>query len=183
MLSKQIKKLLQILLITVISIIVLIILPTKFPIINMVNKLVQGFEQVAYDLNWDLKFKVEQLDLWQGEGVTQINTRDERIVIVDIDIRALEKMGEYWQWPRNYHAQVIDELTQGGAAAIPFDILFKTADFGVQKSSKVLKTLKEISPSTDWTNIESKIKAKMNDDSIFVEAIKNSPQSILSGVF
>lgn len=183
MLLKKIKKLLQILLITLISSLIMVSLSAKFPVITTIDKFVQGFEQVTYDLNWDLKFKVEQLKLWQGDGATQINTRDNRIVIVDIDIRALEKMGAYWQWPRTYHAQVVDELTQGGAAAIPFDILFKTADFGLQKSTQVIKTLSEISPNTNWATIESKIRAKMNDDSIFVESIKNSPQSILSGVF
>jgi len=48
----------------------------------------------------------------------------EDIVIVDIDDRSLEKLGPFSQWPRTYHAQVIDYLTSGHALAIGFDMLF-----------------------------------------------------------
>lgn len=52
----------------------------------------------------------------------------EEIVIVDIDQRSLEKLGNYAQWPRSHHAALIDYLNAGGAAVVAFDMLFMERD-------------------------------------------------------
>ena len=46
------------------------------------------------------------------------------VVIIDIDGRAVSKLGKFSQWPRNYYPQVINYLNSGGAKAIAFDIIF-----------------------------------------------------------
>ncbi len=45
------------------------------------------------------------------------------IVLVNIDNQSLRKIGR-WPWPRRYHAQLTDQLTQAGAKRIFFDISF-----------------------------------------------------------
>ena len=45
------------------------------------------------------------------------------VVIVDIDEASLRKLGQ-WPWPRTRVAELIDRLTQHGAAAIAFDVDF-----------------------------------------------------------
>jgi adenylate cyclase len=47
--------------------------------------------------------------------------------IVDIDDASLEKLGQ-WPWPRTLVAKLIDRLTEMGAAAIAFDVVFAEPD-------------------------------------------------------
>lgn len=49
------------------------------------------------------------------------------IVIVAIDDASIEQLGR-WPWQRKHHANLIDRLTESGAKAIGFDILFTEAD-------------------------------------------------------
>lgn len=64
----------------------------------------------------------------------------EDLVIVDIDQRSLDKLGLYAQWPRSYHARVIDYLREQGASAIGFDILFMEHEPGGADSALVAST-------------------------------------------
>jgi len=68
----------------------------------------------------DIRYKSRLSHLWEERKASTIDD----IIIVDIDNRSLEKLGQFNQWPRSYHAQLIDYLTEGGALAIGFDILF-----------------------------------------------------------
>src|SRR4051812_46973601 len=45
------------------------------------------------------------------------------VVIVDIDDESLRKIGQ-WPWPRTRVADLVNELTNLGAAAIAFDVTF-----------------------------------------------------------
>src|SRR4051812_35078802 len=47
--------------------------------------------------------------------------------VVDIDEASLAKMGQ-WPWPRSELATLTDRLTQLGAAAIGYDVLFPEPD-------------------------------------------------------
>ena len=48
----------------------------------------------------------------------------EDAVILDIDNRSIYKLGKMSGWPRDYFAQVVEYLDQGGAGALIFDIIF-----------------------------------------------------------
>uniref|UniRef100_A0A0N5A4J7 CHASE2 domain-containing protein n=1 Tax=Parastrongyloides trichosuri TaxID=131310 RepID=A0A0N5A4J7_PARTI len=48
---------------------------------------------------------------------------DENIVIIAIDDRSLEALGQ-WPWPRDLHARLIDRLTEAGAGPVAYDVLF-----------------------------------------------------------
>lgn len=47
--------------------------------------------------------------------------------VVDIDERSLAEYGQ-WPWPRDLMAQLVDRLTEAGAAVIAFDVLFAEPD-------------------------------------------------------
>lgn len=47
--------------------------------------------------------------------------------IVDIDDASLERLGQ-WPWPRTVVAELVDRLTDAGAAVIAFDIVFAEPD-------------------------------------------------------
>src|SRR5436190_21622171 len=49
------------------------------------------------------------------------------ITIVDIDEKSLAKLGQ-WPWPRSILAQLVDQLSANGAAAVGFDIVFPEPD-------------------------------------------------------
>ncbi|MBV8653852.1 MAG: adenylate/guanylate cyclase domain-containing protein [Alphaproteobacteria bacterium] len=53
--------------------------------------------------------------------------QEQPIAIVDIDDESLAKIGQ-WPWPRTIVAQMVDRLTQLGAAVIGFDIVFAEPD-------------------------------------------------------
>src|SRR3974390_619084 len=49
------------------------------------------------------------------------------VTIVDIDEKSLQKLGQ-WPWPRTNIADMIINLTNLGAAAIGFDVVFSEPD-------------------------------------------------------
>lgn len=51
------------------------------------------------------------------------------IVLVKIDDASLREIGR-WPWPRRYHAQLTDRLSEAGAKRIFFDIMFENASEG-----------------------------------------------------
>lgn len=52
---------------------------------------------------------------------------DDKIIIVEIDEQSLSLLGD-WPWPRSYHGQMIDLLTQADAEVIAYNIVFSNAD-------------------------------------------------------
>jgi adenylate cyclase len=46
------------------------------------------------------------------------------IVVVAIDELSFNEIGMAWPWPRSLHAALVDQLAEGGARSIVFDILF-----------------------------------------------------------
>lgn len=49
------------------------------------------------------------------------------VAILDVDDRSIETIGQ-WPWPRTRIAELVDKMTQAGAAAIAFDIVFAEPD-------------------------------------------------------
>lgn len=46
------------------------------------------------------------------------------ITIVGIDESSFAQLAQRWPWPRSFHAEVVDRLSEAGAAVIVFDVLF-----------------------------------------------------------
>jgi adenylate cyclase len=84
--------------------------------------------------------------------------------VVDIDEASLRELGQ-WPWPRDRMAKLVDRLSQMGASAIAFDILFSEPD--------------RLSPRTvirDVEGIDPSLLARLPDnDEIFAQAMAEKP--------
>lgn len=49
---------------------------------------------------------------------------DDRVVVVGIDAASLARTGEAWPWPRDLQAELVDRLTEAGAAAVVLDVVY-----------------------------------------------------------
>ncbi len=88
------------------------------------------------------------------------------VVIVDIDEASLKAIGQ-WPWPRTSVADLITKITQLGAVAIGFDIIFPEPD-------RMSPAIAEQS----FRGIDAETRAKLDrlpsNDEVLAEAIKNS---------
>lgn len=122
----------------------------------------------------------------ENKGTAKIkldNNYDPNILIVDIDEPALAKLGPYNEWDRFIHADVVKNLNNGGAAAIGFDIMFKTADFGKQKAEQIMTLLNEVNSEAKWDSLYPSIRANYNYDSMLVSAVHDGGISIVCDMF
>jgi adenylate cyclase len=71
------------------------------------------------------ELRVRTFDLYQVVKPRQATQRP--VVIIDIDEKSLARFGQ-WPWPRTRVADVVRRLTDLGAAAIAFDIVFAEPD-------------------------------------------------------
>ena len=88
------------------------------------------------------------------------------VVIIDIDEESLRALGQ-WPWPRTMVADMVTRVTQMGAVAIGFDVVFAEAD----RSSPALAadTFHGLDEET-----RAKLKALPSNDAVLAEAIGNS---------
>ena len=88
------------------------------------------------------------------------------VVIIDIDEDSLKALGQ-WPWPRTMVAEMVTRVTQMGAVAIGFDVVFAEAD----RSSPALAadTFHGLDEET-----RAKLKALPSNDAVLAEAIGNS---------
>ncbi|MEL6766686.1 MAG: adenylate/guanylate cyclase domain-containing protein [Pseudomonadota bacterium] len=73
---------------------------------------------------------VEQARLWTFDFYQQVEPRrynEAGVRIVDVDEESLGRFGQ-WPWPRALVGQLVTNLTQAGAAAVVFDMVFAEED-------------------------------------------------------
>ena len=108
---------------------------------------------------------------------------DDRIVIVDMDEKTLQRVGA-WPIPRSAYAKTVDRLAAGGARVIAFDVAFPTPE----KNSAVeaLKKLEsELGPGAP-ANVVEKIRAiegTSDNDVILAESLKKANNVVLGHLF
>ncbi|MEM0922867.1 MAG: adenylate/guanylate cyclase domain-containing protein [Pseudomonadota bacterium] len=66
-------------------------------------------------------------DYYQALQPRDYDAEGAPVRIVMIDETSIQELGQ-WPWPRSYIAAMVDRLTEAGAAAIGFDILFSEPD-------------------------------------------------------
>ncbi|MDI6786646.1 MAG: CHASE2 domain-containing protein [bacterium] len=92
----------------------------------------------------------------------------EDIIIIDIDDASLRNLGRFQQWPRSYHAEIIDYIKKGNPKAIGFDIFFIEEDKSYQEDFKLSQaTLKAKNV------VHSMVLSKSKDD---LRSIKSETQ-------
>src|SRR5579885_761696 len=88
------------------------------------------------------------------------------VVIVDIDEKSLKEIGQ-WPWPRTRIADLVARLTQMGALAIGFDVVFPEPDR--MSPALAAETFRNLDPATI-----DKLRALPSNDAVFADAIKHS---------
>ena len=185
--SKKIKKVLSGFSISAfIVLIILIFGSTQNDIQGSTRNSAEAMENLFYDLFFKAAThseKAEEEEDNTHKRVSISDSLDQNIYIVDIDEASLTKLGNYNEWDRSIHAKVIENLSEGGAAAISFDILFKSADFGKQKTNQAVSVLKKIAPEAKVDSLYPALLANYNFDSMLVNSVKESGNAIVCYMF
>ena len=145
-----------------------------------------GAESLEY-LFYDLFFKTRTgkiTDTNKDNSVVAADNYDPNILIVDIDEPSLTKLGPYTTWERDFHADVTKNLTEGGASAIGFDIMFKTADFGKKKTDNNMVLINKLKEQNALILVNDSAVMEgthsfFNYDSMLVTAVKESGNTIM----
>src|SRR5512139_293553 len=105
--------------------------------------------------------------------LTAPQTRDDRIVILDIDEKSLKEEGR-WPWSRNKLATLMDQLfDRYGIAVVGFDIVFAEKD-----DSSALRTLQELGRNQlrglpQYQQALEQIQPQLEYDRLFAERMRN----------
>lgn len=106
---------------------------------------------------------------------TMPRTRDERVVIVDIDEKSLAEVGR-WPWSRNHLAQVVEELFERQKiAVVGFDVVF--AEFDDSSGLKRLRQLaqNELRDQPAFANRLDALQATLDYDARFAKSLEKRP--------
>jgi adenylate cyclase len=110
------------------------------------------------------ELRLRTFDFFQILWPRQQNSRP--VAIVDIDETSLKSIGQ-WPWPRTVLADLVTHITQAGAAAIGFDVIFAEPD--------------RMSPAVaeqSFRGIDADTRAKLDslpsNDAVLADAIRNS---------
>jgi adenylate cyclase len=112
---------------------------------------------------------------------TMPKTRDDRVVIIEIDEKSLVAEGR-WPWPRDTVARLVEQLADRyGVRLVAFDVVFAEPE-----EASALKVLDELEPFGGATApaLRSRIeqlRARYDRDSILAETIRN--REVILGVF
>jgi adenylate cyclase len=88
------------------------------------------------------------------------------VTIVEIDEKSLAKLGQ-WPWPRTYLADMIINLTNLGAVAIAFDVVFPEPDrLNPDVAASTMRYLDEVT--------RSKLRALPSNDQVLADAVRRS---------
>ena len=142
------------------------LLPLGILVFGIVLQLTQPF---AVEFTRNLVF--DQYNRWQP--------RDEQgspVVFIDIDEDSLSRIGQF-PWPRSVFADLVDRMTNYGAAAIAFDILFTEADrTAPSEILPVWQTLRSGGSTKDWDALRRAIGQQITSpDDAFARAMANAP--------
>ncbi len=126
---------------------------------------------------------IEQRSLDMRFGMRGTRPHDDRIVIVGIDERTLQKIGSF-PFPRDSYALLVNRLNADGARVIAIDVTFPTPESN--SASQALDRLQnELGPSAPAT-VTGKIKelkTASDHDKQFAAALMQSGRVVLAHVF
>ena len=106
-------------------------------------------------------YQFDQFQRWRPRQYEPVPVR-----IVDIDEASLAHLGQ-WPWPRSRMATLLERLTQAGATAVAFDMVFAEPDRTAPKAMLALWQLQ--CPPCD---------ALPDPDNLFAQALQKSPSVI-----
>ncbi|RTL54656.1 MAG: adenylate/guanylate cyclase domain-containing protein [Bradyrhizobiaceae bacterium] len=126
-------------------------------------------------------FAAVGLRIWDPEPIQELRVRifdtyqvirpretsQRPVVIIDIDEKSLAKLGQ-WPWPRTRLADMVNRLTDLGAAAIAFDIVFAEPDR--LSPNLAADTFRDIDES-----VRNHLRSLPSNDEVFAQAIRKGP--------
>jgi adenylate cyclase len=134
--------------------------------------LIDRLEYVTYYM----RYKWEYGELSKAEA-DQLIKNNYGIHIIDIDDRSMQKMGQYYNWDRSYHAKMIETLNRHFPAAIIFDVLFSQPedDHHKKRLETLLARSKEMDPDATLTDKTlSSIISTIDYDNAFINATRKA---------
>ena len=113
----------------------------------------------------------------------KVSLRDSRpvsgqVVIVAIDEISLKREGR-WPWPRSRYAQLVDKLTESGAAVIGFDFLFPERETHVSLDKVKEEIAKKKVSEMSQQKLVSLLDEVSDSDAKFSKAIRRSERTVL----
>jgi adenylate cyclase len=126
----------------------------------------QQLENIAYDVRLNL---------------TLPGTRDERIVIVDIDEPSLKALGR-WPWPRDTLAELVDRLFERyDVRALGFDVVFAEKDRSA--ALEVLRRLEDgpLAGDPRFAQVLDRIAPSLDRDRAFARSLRD--RNVVLGYF
>ena len=129
-------------------------------------ELINRFDSIAYDFRLLL---------------TMPETKDERIVIVEIDEKSLAEQG-HWPWPRDKMARLVDQLVEHyGASLVAFDVVFPEPE---ETSALTLLDELEQDPAAQKAGLQNQyrqLRPRYDHDAAFARSLAG--RNVILGVF
>lgn len=144
--------------------IVVTLLPLIFAVLHALGVLPLGVVQRLDNILYDARLRA-----------TMPETRDERVVIVDIDEKSLAEIGR-WPWPRDHMASLVDTLfVDQGIALLGFDTLFAEPDnsSGLHQLQQLAKGALADQPG--FAEQVQRLERELDHDARFARALANRP--------
>jgi adenylate cyclase len=119
---------------------------------------------------------VRKLENWTYDArlnFTLLNTKDDNVVIVDIDETSLARVGRF-PWKRDTMATLVNNLFDHYQInTLGFDILFAEKDesSGLQAFNNLAEN--ELSQNTEFLETLKRIKPSLNYDNLFAQSMRN----------
>lgn len=114
---------------------------------------------VVYNFETNLKKRIGFLNYDLYQNIFEEDFSTNKVVIVDIDEKSIEKIGQF-PWRRDVYSTILENLNSAEVSAIAFDIFFSEED-----TQNPVKIFKEFNLNSE--NI-------LNSDELFLSSIKNS---------
>jgi adenylate cyclase len=140
------------------------LIPVVFALLHAMGVLPIGVLQRLDDIIYDARLRA-----------TMPQTRDDRIVIVDLDETSLTEIG-HWPWGRNRLAQLMDELfDRQKVALVGFDVVFAEPDdsSGLPRLRELAKN--ELKDAPGFVSKLEQMQSSLDYDALFAKSLVNRP--------
>ncbi len=126
---------------------------------KILSLIVICFLIIIYNFETNLKKRIGFLNYDLYQNIFEEDFSTNKVVIVDIDEKSIEKIGQF-PWRRDIYSTILENLNSAEVSAIAFDIFFSEED-----TQNPVKIFKEFNLNSE--NI-------LNSDELFLGSIKNS---------
>lgn len=139
--------------------------------------LADGIENKSYDMRAKLRAK---------------NKASDKVVLIGIDDKSQQEIGR-WPWPRNYMADMVDQLTDAGAEVIGLDMVFdkpeldpsldKMRELAKSYDEEAAKPGKAKASAAEFADVLKKSVAELDNDEKLSGSLAFSQKAVLAMYF